>query len=104
MTTSSLNIAKLISTNITSSLAMSPDHRYFATYTRQLSTVSSQWIYRLEIYDFDALTKLDTVDVYQTYNTDKHMLTFIPVLGNSSLIAVATVNNLIFYSGPKLTR
>lgn len=104
MQSSSLNIAKVISTNITSSLAVSPDYRYFATYTRQLSTVSSQWIYRLEVYDFDSLTKLDSAKVYDTYNTDKHMLTFVPVLGNSSLIALSTVNNLIFYKAAPIVR
>lgn len=101
--TSSLNIAKIINTNITSSLAVSPDCKHFATYTRQLSTVSSQWIYRLEYYDYNLLTKLETIKVYETYNTDKHMLTFIPVIGNHSLIALSTVNNLIFYSTSPLT-
>jgi hypothetical protein len=56
--TSALRIARQIPTNITSSLALSPDGRFFATYTRQLSTVSSQWIYRLEYYSFDNFTKL----------------------------------------------
>jgi len=43
------------------------------------------------------MTKLDSKEVYKSYNTDKHMMSFVPVLGNSSLIAVSTVNNLIFY-------
>jgi hypothetical protein len=35
--------------------------------------------------------------VYETYNTDKHMLTFVPTLGNGSLIALSTISNLNFY-------
>lgn len=95
----SLNLAvtQTISTNITSSMAMSPDYAHFATLTRQLSTANSQWVYRLEYYDAHNLTKLDTIDVYSTYNTDKHFLTFVPNASGRDLIAVATVNNLIFY-------
>jgi hypothetical protein len=102
--TSALRIAKQIPTNITSSLALSSDGRFFATYTRQLSKVSSQWIYRLEYYSFDNLTKLDSEDVYQSYNTDKHMITFVPAPGNASIIALSTVNNLIFYTAAPIAK
>lgn len=95
----SLNLAfsKVIPTNITSSLAMSPDYSRFAALTRQLSTSNSQWIYRLDYYDAHALTQLATIDVYSTYNTDKHFLAFVPNSSGRDLIAVATVSNLIFY-------
>jgi len=92
-----LTISKTIPTNITSSLAMSPTHANFATITRQLSTNSSQWIYRLDYYDLATYTKLDTIDIYNTYTTDKHFITFIPTSNNDSFIALATVNNIIFY-------
>lgn len=87
-----------IKTNITSSLAVSHDHKYFATLTRQLSKTSSQWIYRLEHYDYPLQSKLESIDIYQTYDTDKHFLTFVPDSEGKVLIAVATTNNLLFYS------
>jgi hypothetical protein len=92
-----LEISKTIPTNITSSLAMSLDHKHFATLTRQLSTSSSQWIYRLDYYDASQMEKLESVDVYNTYDTNKHFLTFVPNPSGRDLIAVATINNLIFY-------
>ena len=93
---------KQIKTNITSSLAVSPDYQYFATLTRQLSKTSSQWIYRLELYQYSNHSKIETVVVYQTYNTDKHFLTFVPD-GEKWLIAVSTTNNLYFYTTNPLT-
>jgi hypothetical protein len=30
------------------------------------------------------------------------MMTFVPVLGNTSLIALSTANNLIFYKAPPI--
>ena len=82
--------------NITSSLSMLRDHLNFATLTRQLASKSSQWIYRLDYYDTSP-KKLETIDVYATYNINKHFLTFVPTSSSRSLIAVTTVNNLIFY-------
>jgi hypothetical protein len=66
--------------------------------------VSSQWIYRLEFYDYNSLAKLDSKDVYQSYNTDKHMMTFVPALGNTSLIALSTTNDLIFYKAAPIVK
>ena len=90
------SLSKQIKTNITSSLSMSRDHLHFATLTRQLASTSSQWIYRLDYYDTSP-KKLGTIDVYATYNINKHFLTFVPTSSSRSLIAVVTVNNLIFY-------
>jgi hypothetical protein len=95
--TSILNVTHIINTNITSSLAVNPNYKYFAAMTRELSLTSSQWNYRLDYYDFNNFTKLETIDVYHTYNTDKHFITFIPHLGASSFIAVSTFNKIIFY-------
>lgn len=95
--TSILNVTRVIHTNITSSLAVNPNYDYFACLTREQSLTSSQWIYRLDYYDYHNYNKLETIDVYQTYNTDKHFLTFIPKQGSSSFIAVSTVNNINFY-------
>ena len=53
-----LAISKNIPTNITSSLAVSQNYKNFAAITRQLSTNSSQWIYRLDFYDFNSYKKL----------------------------------------------
>lgn len=39
-------------------MAISPDYVTFAVITRELSTVNSQYIYRLEIYSFNQLNKL----------------------------------------------
>lgn len=101
---SSLNIAHIIRTNITSSLAVNPNYNYFAALTRELSTKNSQWIYRLDYYDFNTLKKLESIDVYQTYNADKHFLTFIPHLGSTSFLAVSTTNDIIFYSTDPLKK
>lgn len=101
---SSLNITNTIRTNITSSLAVNPNYNYFATITRELSKTSSQWIYRLDYYDFNTYKKLDSIDIYQTYNPNKHFLTFIPNLGSTSFIAVSTTNNIIFYTTDPLTK
>ena len=43
------------------------------------------------------MTKQESIDIYNTYNTDRHFLTFVPTASKRDLIAVATVNNLIFY-------
>lgn len=37
------------------------------------------------------------IDIYNSYITDKHFLTFIPTSDNHSFLAVATANNIIFY-------
>lgn len=55
---SSLNITNIIRTNITSSLAVNPNYNYFAALTRELSKKNSQWIYRLDYYDFNTYKKL----------------------------------------------
>lgn len=103
--TSSLNVSLIINTNITSSLAVNPNYQYFAALTREQSLTNSQWIYRLDYYSFVNYKKLDTIDVYKTYNTDKHFLTFIPnMIGSSSFIAVATVKNINFYTSDPLKK
>jgi len=103
-TSTAFNVSKIIPTNITSSLTISADYAYFATITRQLSTVSSQWIYRLDFYDFNKLTKLESTDIYQSYNTDKHFLVFIPTRTGPNLLALSTINNLYFYKTNPLRR
>jgi hypothetical protein len=99
-----LSISSQIKTNITSSLAMSPNYQHFVTLTRQLSTTSSQWVYRLDYYDATFFQKLETIDIYNTYNVDKHFLAFVPSPNKQALIAVATINNLIFYRTGPLTQ
>lgn len=53
-----LSISKNIPTNITSSLGVSQNYKNFAAITRQLSTSSSQWVYRLDFYDFISYEKM----------------------------------------------
>jgi hypothetical protein len=57
-TSASFTVASIIKTNITSNLAMSSDSVNFAVITRELSSTTSQYIYRLEIYSTDTLSKL----------------------------------------------
>ena len=99
-----LNISRTIPTNITSSLGVSPSRSHFASITRQLSPNSSQWIYRLDYYHLASHKKLESIDLYNSYTTDKHFLAFIPSAANGSFIAVATVNNILFYRTDPLTR
>ncbi len=63
----SFKVTKVISTNITSSLAISLDGKNFAAITREQSLTSSQWIYRLDFYDYTKLRLLETINIYQTY-------------------------------------
>ena len=98
----SFSIAQVIKTNITSSLQVDIDRKYFAALTRQLSLVNSQWIYRLELYDYNKLEKINTALIYQTYNVNKHFFTFIPAPVDQVKIAVATINNIVYYEGRQL--
>ena len=76
-TSSRFALAKQLPTNITSSLSMANDKLHFATLSRQLASNSSQWIYRLDYYD-NTPALLESIDVYSTYNVNKHFLTFTP--------------------------
>ena len=95
-TSASFTLATQLPTNITSSLSMANDKQHFATLSRELASNSSQWIYRLDYYDTTP-TLLESIDVYSTYNVNKHFLTFTPTTSQRELIAVATNKNIIFY-------